>query len=115
MGIAYDSVNGQIFVANYNSNSVSVIADSNNTVIANVTLEKQPQAIGYDSGKGQIFVTYSESNRVSVISDSSLPLPSPPIPEYPSFIVVSFLMATIFLTAILYRGKHQIETRMRKQ
>jgi DNA-binding beta-propeller fold protein YncE len=92
-----------------------VISDSTNTVIANVTLENQPQGIGYDSGKGEIFVTYSESNRVSVISDSSLPLPSPSIPEYPSSIVVSFLMVAIFLTAILYRGKHQIETMIRKQ
>jgi DNA-binding beta-propeller fold protein YncE len=73
-------------------------------------VENQPQGIGYDSGKGEIFVTYSESNRVSVISDSSFPLPSPSIPEYPPFIVASFLMVTIVLTAIIYRGKHQIET-----
>jgi hypothetical protein len=82
-----------------------------------ITLEKHGgyYCVAYDSGKGEIFVTYSESHRVSVISDSSLPLPSPSIPEYPSFIVVSFLMVMIFLTAILYRGKHQIETRIRKQ
>src|SRR4030042_987396 len=98
--LAYDSGRGEIFVGHAACNQVLVISDSTNTVVANVTVENQPQGIGYDSGEGEIFVTYSESNRVSVISASSLPLPSPSIPEYPSFIVVSFLMVTIVLTAI---------------
>ena len=66
--VDYDSVNGQIYVANFISTSISVIADSTNTVIATIPLEGQPQAIGYDSGKGKLFVAYSESHRVSVIS-----------------------------------------------
>ena len=99
-------------MANYNSNSISVISDSTNTVIAEVTLEGQPQGICYDSGNEKVFVTYSESNRISVISDS--PLPSPTIPEYPSLIAVSLLVVVMILAAILYRGKHQIETRIER-
>ena len=35
-GIAYDSGKGEIFVANYYDDTVSVISDSSNTVIATV-------------------------------------------------------------------------------
>ena len=117
----YDSVNDQIYVANFNSNSISVILDSNNTVIATIPLENQPQALGYDSGKGKIFVAYSESHRVSVISvptrlspspsASEYTPPIPPILDYTAFIVVSFLVIAIFLTAIRYRRKHKITKR----
>jgi YVTN family beta-propeller protein len=127
--IDYDSVNNQIYVANYYSFSISVISDSNHTVIATIPLEGPPQAIGYDSGKGEIFVAYSESSRVSVISVPSSPStpspspttpegtpespsPSPSVPEYPVLIpvsiAVSFLIAAIFLTAILYRKKRTL-------
>jgi len=88
-----------------------------------ITLERHGgyYGIAYDSGKGKLFVAYSESHRVSVISVPSLPSPSPisseysspspSIPEYPAFIVVFFLMVAIFLTAMLYRRKHQISKR----
>jgi len=79
----YDSVNNKVFVANYYSNSISVISASNYAVIADIPLERQPQAIGYDSGREKIFVAYSESHRVSVISVSSLSQPLPSILESP--------------------------------
>jgi len=64
--LAYDSPNGQIYVANHNSNSISVISDSN-TVIANIPLQNQPEAMCYVASKEKIFVAYSESHKVSVI------------------------------------------------
>ena len=78
--LAYDpgkSGNGKIFVANGFDGTVSVISDSNNKVVATVTLPKlsQPDAVAYDSGKGAIFVanpgTNSAPGSVSVISDST--------------------------------------------
>ena len=74
-GVAYDSGKGEIFVINWDSSSVSVISDSTNTVITNVTVSG-PTGIAYDSGKGEIFVTNGGSwsaygNTVSVISDST--------------------------------------------
>jgi YVTN family beta-propeller protein len=115
--IAYDSVNNQVYVANYGSKSISVISDITHTVIAIVALEKQPQAIGYNSGEDKLFVAYSEAHIVSVIKVSALPLPSasipeyqvdtPPAPEYPVLIIVSFALASIALTTVLYRRKPQ--------
>src|SRR5208283_3356995 len=55
-GLAYDSGKGEIFVTNLNDNTVSVISDSNYTVVATIHVEA-PFGVAYDSGKSEIFVT----------------------------------------------------------
>jgi len=70
-GVAYDSAKGEIFVANSGGNTVSIITDSTNTVVATVTVGSNPYDLGYDSARGEIFVANSFSRSVSVISDSS--------------------------------------------
>jgi YVTN family beta-propeller protein len=69
--VAYDSGKNEIFVTNYDGARVSVISDSNNTVIANVTAQAGPYGLAYDSGKGEIFIINHDSSSVSVISDSN--------------------------------------------
>jgi YVTN family beta-propeller protein len=68
---AYDSANGDIYVANSGSNSVSVISSSSNSVISTISVGSGPDAIAYDSANGDIYVANSGSNSVSVISSSS--------------------------------------------
>ena len=79
-GLVYDSGKGEIFVSydnvNYNgsndsSNFVSVISDSNNSVVATVPLGNNayPSSLAYDSGKGEIFIVNDGNNSVEVISD----------------------------------------------
>lgn len=70
-GIAYDSVMGEVFVANQASNTVSVISDSTDTVIATVQVGTQPSSIVYDSGRGELFVSNVGSDSLSVISDAN--------------------------------------------
>ena len=72
--LAYDSGNGEVFVANFNDSSVSVISDSSNTVTATVSVGTNPVGVAYDSGKGEVFVANSSDNTVSVISDPTLTL-----------------------------------------
>ena len=91
-GVAYDSGKGEIFVTNNYDNTVSVISDSNNTVVAIIPVEA-PYGVAYDSGKSETFVTNTLfepsllnpttnfiSNTVSVISDSSNTSASPASP-----------------------------------
>ena len=52
-GAAYDSGKGEVFVTNEGSDTVSVISDSTNTVVATVPMRYAPYAIAYDSGKGE--------------------------------------------------------------
>ncbi len=64
----YDSGKGEIFVAN--SNTVSVISDSSNQVVANVSLgSNEAQQVVYDPSKGEVFV--AEGAQIAVISDGS--------------------------------------------
>ena len=75
-GLAYDSSRGEMFVANFGTNTVSIISDSTNTVVETVNLPlidhfAGPFFLAYDSVKGEVFVTNQALNTVSVISDSS--------------------------------------------
>jgi YVTN family beta-propeller protein len=80
-GVVYDSNKGEVFVANSGSNSVSVISDANNSVVATIPLQSgslNPVDLTYDSGKGEIFVLNSppdeisfSSSTITVIADSN--------------------------------------------
>jgi YVTN family beta-propeller protein len=55
-GIAFDSANGNVYVANAFSNSISVISGSTNQVIATIPLSMQPRYIVFDSVNGNMYV-----------------------------------------------------------
>src|SRR2546428_195804 len=69
-GVAYNSGNGYVYVANVNSNNVSVI--SGTTVVASVLVGNGPDAVGYDSGNGYVYVANQNSNTVSVINGTTV-------------------------------------------
>ncbi|MCI4323827.1 MAG: PKD domain-containing protein, partial [Thermoplasmata archaeon] len=52
-------------------NNVSVINDTNDTVVATVEVGANPLGLGYDAGTQQIFVANEGSSNVSVINDTS--------------------------------------------
>src|SRR5437773_2500583 len=69
-GVGYDSGNGYVYVANYDSNNVSVIDGT--TVVATVPVGSLPLGVAYDSGNGYVYVANSGSNNVSVISGTTV-------------------------------------------
>src|SRR5439155_24867055 len=72
-GMAYDSGKGEVFVTNTGSNTVSVISDATNTVVATISMGAfaSPSGVAYDSGKGEVFVVNTGLSTVSVISDAT--------------------------------------------
>jgi YVTN family beta-propeller protein len=83
LGIAYDSANGYIYVANNGSNTVSVI-DGNpsdtstyNTVIASPGVGRAPYDIAFDSDNGYLYVT--TANGVYVINGANNQVVGAPI------------------------------------
>ena len=70
IGVAFDSSNGYVYVANPNSGSVSVINGATNNVIASITVGSWPEGVAFDSSNGYVYVTNFYSSTVSIISTS---------------------------------------------
>ncbi|PWU81326.1 MAG: hypothetical protein DLM72_07590 [Candidatus Nitrosopolaris wilkensis] len=68
-GDLYDPANGNVYVANIFSDSVSVISGSTNSVIATISLPAgdTPRELAYDSANGDIYTANVYSNSISVI------------------------------------------------
>lgn len=76
IGIAFDSANGDVYVANSGTaltpnGTVSVIDGSTNTVVANLTVGPLADAVAFDPANGNVYVANSYSGTVSVINGST--------------------------------------------
>ncbi|HUC38770.1 MAG TPA: hypothetical protein VL944_01425 [Candidatus Acidoferrum sp.] len=63
--LAFDSCNGYIYVANWGSNTVSVI--DNLTVLGNITVGIGPKALQFDSANCKVYVADNVSNDVKAL------------------------------------------------
>jgi len=75
-GVAYDPSKGEVFVTNNFYNTVSVISDINNTVVANIPVGLSPEGLAYDYRKSEVFVANTANldginGNISVISDTN--------------------------------------------
>ncbi len=71
-GAAYDSATGDIYVANFGANTVSVISGATSAVIGSaVPVGDDPIGVAYDSENGDLYVTNFDSDTVSVISGAT--------------------------------------------
>jgi YVTN family beta-propeller protein len=109
LGVAYDSATGDIFVANgwdYLPNTVSVISDATNKVVATVDVGYGPTGLAYDSGRGEVFVADEGANTVSVISDATL------APEFPApYAVPMVLAATVSTSVGIYTMREKVRSK----
>jgi YVTN family beta-propeller protein len=69
-GIAFDSANNRMYVANHNSGTVSVISTASNTVIKTITVGANPWGVAFDSANNRMYVGKYNSNTVAVIDTS---------------------------------------------
>ena len=70
-GLAYDSSNGDIYLADGFANNVSVISGTSNTIVKTIHVGSYPIGVGYDNSNGDIYVANMNSNNVSVISGTT--------------------------------------------
>jgi YVTN family beta-propeller protein len=69
LGIAFDFANGDLYVANDGTKSVSVISGQTNTVFYSpIPVGANPYGIAFDSVNGNLYVTSVNDNTVSVIA-----------------------------------------------
>jgi YVTN family beta-propeller protein len=84
LGIAFDSQNGYVYVANYWSDNVTVINGLTDTAIATVGTGSMtnPDGVAFDTDNGCIYVADSSSNNVTVvdgtIAGTSIPVGTDP-------------------------------------
>ncbi len=98
-GAAYDSAKSEIFVANGQDNTTSVISDSTNTVVSTIPVGGYPYGVAYDSALSEIFVVNLYSNSVSVISDNTnTVIATIPVGESPYNIVYDSAKSELFVT-----------------
>jgi YVTN family beta-propeller protein len=71
-GIAYDSDNGNLYVANRGLDTVSVINGTSNSLIDEIPIDGvAPSGIVYNAANNYIYVTSTGSNKVSVINGTT--------------------------------------------
>ena len=70
VGVAFNSLNGDVYVANYGSNTVTVINDTNKA-FDTITVGSSPYAVAFNSLNGYMYVTNAGSDSVSVINGTN--------------------------------------------
>src|SRR2546425_12536271 len=69
-GVGYNSGNGYVYVANWGSDTVTVIDGT--TVVATVAVGNNPFGVGYNGGNGYVYVANQGSNNVTVINGTTV-------------------------------------------
>jgi YVTN family beta-propeller protein len=69
-GIAFDPANNYTYVANANSNNVTIL--NGTTVVANVAVGVLPEGAFYDPGNGEVYVSNRNSNSVTVLNGTTV-------------------------------------------
>jgi YVTN family beta-propeller protein len=68
LGVGYAPTSDRIYVANVNTNTVSVINPGTNAVVATITVGTAPLTVGYAPTSDRIYVANYTTNDVSVIN-----------------------------------------------
>jgi YVTN family beta-propeller protein len=69
--LTYDSVNGNVYAANHDTQVVSVIDTSTNSVINTITVGSDPSGVGYNPDNGDIYIGVHRENNVSLINGTN--------------------------------------------
>src|SRR5208282_888903 len=90
-------VTGDIYVANYGSNTVSVIDGSLYAPIATVNVGAEPSSVAVNSTTGNIYVANSGSGTVSVISPANAVIATVNVGLQPSSVAVNSATGNIYV------------------
>ena len=67
----YDPANGDLYVANFDSDNVTVISGATNQIVATINVTSAPLGATYDPANHDIYVSGNGANNVTVISGSN--------------------------------------------
>jgi YVTN family beta-propeller protein len=88
VGIAYNPDNGDIYVTNAGSHSLSVISGETNNLVATILVGRIPYAVAYDPVNNHLYVANLGANTVSVINVATKSvITTIPVGKQPSSII----------------------------
>jgi YVTN family beta-propeller protein len=70
--VAFDSINGFVYVANYASNNVSVIDAAASSVLGSLAVGVEPDSVAVDPVNGEVEVADSGSGSISIIAPAAV-------------------------------------------
>jgi len=97
-GVAVNSSTNRIYVANYNSNNVSVIDGASNTVVATVATGSNPEQMALNPSTNRVYVTNPGSNNLSVIDGASNTVATVAVGSSPHGVVLNPSTNRIYVT-----------------
>ena len=71
VSLAFNSVNNMVYVANFNSNTLSVINTENNSVSDTINVGANPVGLGVNPMSGDIYVSNATNNTITVIGSDN--------------------------------------------
>ena len=71
VAVAADPITNKVYVANFVSNTVTVIDGKTNQMISNIPVGKSPNWVAINSRMGKVYVVNSVSDTVSVINETT--------------------------------------------
>jgi YVTN family beta-propeller protein len=68
--VAFDPSTDEVYTANNGSNSVSVVAASDGTLVTTISVSGGPNAIAYDNSTRDLYITSYKTGNVTVVSSN---------------------------------------------
>ena len=94
----YDPSDGDLYVANQNTNNVTVI--SGTTVVGSIPVGTTPIGIAFDGSSGDVYVANYDSNNVSIISGTSV-VGKVGVGQYPSAVAFDPVSGDVYVANAL--------------
>jgi len=98
IGVAVDPAAGSVYVANYSSDSASVIDEATNTVTDTIPLGGHAWDVAVDPAAGTVYVTNNGDGTVSVINDGTNAVTATiPVGSRPNEVAVDPAAGTVYV------------------
>ena len=68
VGMAYDSQNGNLYVASCTYGNVYVVNTTSNKIVGNISVGKDPFCLSYDNSNSLLYITNPNTNNVTLVN-----------------------------------------------
>jgi YVTN family beta-propeller protein len=98
VGVAYDSANHYVYIANSQGDNVTVVNGATESVVTNVAVGANPAGIAYDSTTNSVYVVDSMQDSVSIISSGNTVSGNFTVPDEPTGIAYDSASGYLYIT-----------------